>query len=63
MKNREFTFQIKGCDKSLEKQLNEVKQQTSRKRIQNSDTKDNPGSQKKNGDDAKDLGEQKNKRG
>ena len=44
-------YQMKEQDKTLEKQLNEVKidRQPSRKRTQNHDSQDDPGPQKKNG--------------
>ena len=42
---------MKEQDKTPEKQLNEVEidRQPSRKRIQNNDSEDDPGAQKKNG--------------
>ena len=44
-------YQMKGQDKTPEKQLYEVEidRQLSRKRIQNNDSEDDPGPQKKNG--------------
>ena len=44
-------YQMKEQDKTPEKQLNEVEidRQPSRKGIQNNDTEDDPGPQKKNG--------------
>ena len=41
-------YQMKEQDKTPEKQLNEV-EKPSRKRIQNNDSDDDPGPQKKNG--------------
>ena len=43
---------MKEQDKSLEKQIN---RQPSRKIIQNNNSEDDPGSQKKNGDDARNV--------
>ena len=40
---------MKEQDKTPEKQLNEMERQPYRKRIQNNDSEDDPGPQKKNG--------------
>ena len=40
---------MKEQDKTPEKQLNEMDRQSSRKRIQNNDSEDDPGPRKKNG--------------
>ena len=42
-------YQMKEQDKTPEKQLNEMDRQSSRKRIQNNDSEDDPGPRKKNG--------------
>ena len=42
-------YQKKEQDKTPEKQLNETDRQSSRKRIQNNDSEDDPGPRKKNG--------------
>ena len=48
--------EMKGQDKTPEKQLNEVEiGKPSRKIIQNNDSEDDPGSQKKNGEDARNV--------
>ena len=51
MKRQRVMSQMKTQDKTPEKQLNEV--EIDRKRIQNDDGEDDPGSQKQNGEDAR----------
>ena len=63
MKKQKVMFQMKGQDKTPKLSGN---RQASRKRIQNYDSEDNPGSWKNNGEDArnvftKDLQKLKNK--
>ena len=49
--------QMKGQDKTSEKQLNEVEvgNLPEKNRIQNNDSEDDPGSQKKNGEEARNV--------
>ena len=49
MKRQRTLYQMKEQDKTPEKQLNEMERQPYRKRIQNNDSEDDPGPQKKNG--------------
>ena len=49
MKRQRAMYQMKEQDKTPEKQLKEVEIRNSRKRIQNNDSEDDPGPQKKNG--------------
>ena len=51
MKKQKVMSQMKGLDKTPEKQLNEVEMATFQKRIQSSDSEDNPESWGKNGED------------
>ena len=62
MKKQKLRSQMKGQDKTPEKQLNGDRQ-PSRKRIQNKDSEDDPGCWENNGEEMlmKDLEELKNK--
>ena len=53
MKKQKVMSQMKGLDKTPEKQLNEVEMANFQKRIQSSDSEDNPGSLENNGEDAR----------
>ena len=55
MKRQKVMSQIKGQDKTPGKQLNEVEKEPARKRIQNNDSEDDPGSWENNGEDARNL--------
>ena len=44
---------MKGHHKTLENRLNEVEKEPARKRIQNNDSEDDPGSWENNGENAK----------
>ena len=57
MKKQRVVSQIKGQDKTSEKQLNEVEvgNLPEKNRIQNNDSEDDPGSQKKNGEEARNV--------
>ena len=46
---------MKGQDKTPEKQLNEVEKEPARKRIQNNDSEDDPGSWENNGEDTRNV--------
>ena len=49
MKRQRAVYQMKEQDKTPEKQLNEWRQATFQRRIQNNDSEDDPGLRKKNG--------------
>ena len=49
MKRQRAMYQMKEQDKMPEKQLMNWRQATSRKRLQNNDSEDDPGPRKKNG--------------
>ena len=51
MKKQKVMSQMKGLDKTPEKQLNEVEMANFQKRIQSSDSEDNPESWEENGED------------
>ena len=46
---------MKGHHKTLENRLNEVEKEPARKRIQNNDCEDDPGSWENNGEDARNV--------
>ena len=55
MKKQKVMSQMKGHHKISEKQLHQVKKEPGRKRIQNNDSEDDPGSWENNGEDARNV--------
>ena len=55
MKKQKVMSQMKGQDKTPEKQLNEVETGKLSEKIQNNDSEDEPGSRENNGEDTRNV--------